>query len=274
MAKIPQPTPAEIINQRIEEGAIEEYPRWYIGYSELGGACAREIWYNFRWVKLRSTIPRMKRLFSRGDWEEERLEADLLRVGVEIFDKQREVVGLANHILGHIDGVLLGVPGMECDEILAEFKTANQKNFDKIKKDGVKKATPKYYSQAQAYMGKLTLNRCLFIVTNKNDEKRYMEMIKFDEDEYDKIEHRAFAILETDVPPARIGGPTWFECKFCNFHKICHKNAEILKSCRSCKNGTIEDEGKWTCGLDGRVLTLEDQRKGCDKYQLLEEIRK
>ncbi len=272
MVLIPQETLEEKINNLIENEIIKEYPRTYIGYSELGGSCSRKIWYNFRWFKLKETSARMARLFKRGDWEEERIEKDLEKIGITVFGKQKTIIGLANHIKGHIDALLENVLTIN-EIILAEFKTANQKRFDKFKKDNdILKTQPEYYYQAQSYMGKLKLNKCLFIVTNKNTEERWMKIIEFDEETFLKIEAKAFDILTAEIPPERIGNSTWYECKYCHFKDVCHFGAKFLKSCRSCKNICIEENGVWACGLDYKQLTVTEQKNACDKYVPLENL--
>lgn len=275
MVLLPQQSAEEKINDLIEKEIIFQYPRSYLGYSELGGKCKRAIWYSFRWCKLRETSSRMKRLFERGDWEEERIIADLKKIGIEVYGEQKIIKGLAGHIYGHIDGLAEKVPGFENQILLLEFKTANQKRFDSFKKNGIKKTEQVYYYQAQSYMGRLKLHKCLFILTNKNTEERWPKIIDFDDDEYNKIEHIAFEILSTDIPPDRISNnPTWYECKFCNFKKICHHGNKILKSCRTCKKCVIEDEGVFRCAIIDKSLSLQNQKDACSKYEILEDIYK
>ena len=272
MVLLPQESLEEKINNLIENNITKDYPRTYIGYSELGQSCSRKIWYNFRWFKLKETSARMARLFERGDWEEVRLEKDLQRINIIIFGQQKTIFGIANHIQGHIDALLTEVPGIT-GTILGEFKTANQKRFDKFKKDNdILKTQPEYYYQAQSYMGKLNLKKCLFIVTNKNTEERWMKIIEFDKEAFDKIETKAFDILTAEIPPERIGASTWYECKYCHFKDVCHFGVKFLKTCRSCKNVNIEENGVWACGLDGKQLTVTDQKNACDKYVPLENL--
>ena len=273
MVKIPQEPTQQKIKRLIEDDFKKDYPRSYLGYSELGGKCKRAIWYNFRWFKLRKTSARMLRLFKRGDWEEGRIVNDLEKIGIEFYGSQKVVKGLAGHIFGHIDGLLEKVPDLENEIILAEFKTANQKNFDKFKKDGVLKTNPTYYYQAQSYMGKLKLNKCLFCLTNKNTEERWFDIIDFDVEAFEYIEKVAYDILVAEYPPPKISeSPSWYECKYCHFNDVCHFNGEVLKSCRSCKKVCLENEGKWICSLDNKCLSIDDQKKACDQYQQMENI--
>lgn len=273
MAKIPKARPEEFIIDAMEDWDIPQVNRGYIGYSELGDPCQRRVWYNFRCVKIRTISRRIDRLFKRGDWEEHRIIEDLAHAGVIVTDLQKELIGFAGHIKGHIDAILKNVPKFLDNTIfLGEFKTCNDKYFKAFKKNGVKKTSKKYFYQSQGYMGELDLGFCLFIITNKNDEHRYIEIIEFEETEFDNIKGVALKILETDTPPTRIGGPTWFECKTCAFHDICHLGAKPLKNCRTCKYGTIEMHGVWKCGLTEKVLSFDEQMIGCVSYEKLQDL--
>ncbi len=272
MVLIPKDSIEDFIQVKIESQSIIEYPRSHIGYSELGESCSRKIWYSFRWCKLKETSARVKRLLSRGDWEEERIVTDLGRIGIITNDRQKEVAGLAGHIFGHIDGILTNIPGIEDEKVLAEFKTANQKRFDNFVKFGVKRAESSYYYQSQSYMGKLNIKKCLFVITNKNDENRYMELVDFNETDFEKIESKALDILTTDNPPSRIGPSTWYECKFCRFRDICHFKGKILKSCRTCQYCVIKDNGVFYCNKFDHNLTIQQQKDACNYYIKLKEL--
>ncbi len=272
MALMPQEPLGERINDLMEDGQILQKRRPYMGYSGLGGKCKRKVWYDFRWAYNRSIDRRLNRLFRRGDWEEGRIVADLKHAGIKFHSEQKQVVGLANHVKGHIDGLLENVPGLEGETVLAEFKTANDKNFKLFKKKGCREANPTYYYQAQAYMGELGLKYCLFIVTNKNDECRYIEIIEFDQGEFKYLQAIALEILSTDEPPEKIGGATWFDCKYCDAYMHCHFNDPLLKNCRTCHNGTIEDNGVWTCGGNFDI-DLVKQGEGCEDHKFLKGLR-
>lgn len=272
MALIPQPTIAELINDKMEDGLVKQNKREYLGYSGLGHSCRRKVWYDFRWVKDRSISKRMNRLYKRGDWEEHRIIKDLVDAGVSVHSEQKEVSAFEGHVKGHIDCLLDNVPSFS-DTILGEFKTANDKRFKEfVKKKNCKLVYETYYYQAIAYMGELGLKYCLFIVTNKNDESRYIEIIEFDEGEFNYIKSIALDILSTDDPPDKIGDASWYECKYCDYYMECHFNEKINFNCRTCSKGTIENGGKWSCDSN-RFLTKEEQIKGCNEYIMLKGLR-
>lgn len=291
MVLIPKNDP---IGEALDSGHTEQLPRPYLGYSGLGHPCKRYLWLSFRWCFKKKITPRLKRIFERGDLEEARVISDLKDIGCKVYmideygdkrelfghpgEKQEEILGLAHHIKGHTDGRVIGVPGAEKTEHLLEIKTMKEQKFKELLKagksaEGIKKVFPIYYGQMQSYMGKTGLKRALFIATNKNTEERVYIRVKFDEDEFKHLEGIGTDILVSLIPPKRIGDATWFECKWCDGHSVCHKDTPPLKTCRSCANGCIEEKGKWTCDLDGIERNHEDQEKGCYMYVAIAEIK-
>ena len=268
MAKIPTFNP---IHAKVEQVYHVEGLRPYLGYSVLGHPCNRYLWYYLHWCFNQKIDARLKRLFSRGDYEEEIVTRDLVAAGMEVHSDQHEVTGCHGHVKGHIDGFVDNVPGAEKTTHLLEVKTMNDKRFKEYQKKGLEATNPGYYAQIQSYMGKTGKKRCLFVVTNKNDEQRDYQRLNFDKDKFDELESRGTHILMCDEPPDKIGGKTWHECKFCNAKKICHYSEQPLKNCRTCEFVGIENDGKWSCGkCDGAEIRVHDQRQGCDLYQLAE----
>ena len=281
MAKIPIHNPV----QEIMEGKESvELPRPYIGYSGLNAPCHRATWYGFRWVEYRRIRPQAKRIFERGDIEEARIVRDLKAAGMDVFhmiegekieatgaigEKQEEIIGVGGHVRGHPDGRVLLVPGAEKTEHLLEIKTMKDKKFRDFLKHGIEKVHPVYWGQMHSYMGKMKLKRCLFCVTNKDNEERVFKRYKYDHDVFKDMEAIAVDILTTEIPPDRIGESTWYECKFCNFKDVCHHSKPVLENCRTCQNGVIDDFGVWRCELTNQVLSLKEQFDGCKYYEKL-----
>jgi hypothetical protein len=282
MPKIPVNNPV----QDAMEGTVEQsLPRPYIGYSGLNAACHRATWYGFRWVDFRYIRPQLKRIFERGDIEEARIVKDLKAAGMDVFhiingkkieatgaigEEQEEIIGVGGHVRGHPDGRVLGVPGAEKTEHLLEIKTMKASKFKDYLKHGLEKVHPIYWGQMHSYMGKMKLKRCLFCVTNKDNEERSFKRFNYDHDVFRDMEAIAFDILTTDVPPDKIGDSKWFECKFCDYRNVCHEGKPVIRNCRTCEQGTISDFGTWRCGLDNRVLSQKEQFMGCKHYEALE----
>lgn len=279
------PINEKTLEHLIESVIIEQKPRPYLGMSSLGGPCARALWYGLHWVSVKPIPARVSRIFERGDWEEHRIVRDLKAAGVECFrrdaegnkieitgainEEQEELIGFAGHAKGHPDGRCVGLPEAPVAEHLLEFKSANDKNFQKFVKLGVKSANPTYYGQTQRYMKKMKLKRTLFVVTNKNDESRYYERIILDDDYAASLEEKEQHIIMSDSPLDKIGGPTWWECKFCDHKPVCHHGEVPLRNCRTCDHSDMENDGKWTCGANGgKELSINEQRDGCNFHRI------
>lgn len=270
MAKIPVP---DTLTDKIERGMVTLENREYIGMSGLGGPCSRKIWYDFHWACDRKVTKRIKRIFDRGDLEEERVCIDLIAAGMKVsyvLNNQIEIIDKTGHIKGHPDGRVECVPTAEKTPHLLEIKTMNNRLFKLYVKNGLKKSNPTYWRQVHIYMGELGLKRCLFIVTNKDNEERHYERIRYDKQTHDDYMSRGMDILTSEFAPKKIGESTWFECKWCDDKGICHSDKPINRNCRTCHHVNIEMEGQWSCGLYGHWLNKQEQLLGCEDYQLSE----
>lgn len=244
--------------------------RPYLGMSELGHSCERYLWYTFRWCYTSKLPMRIKRLFNRGDREEEALIEALAEVGVRIYNQQEEVSSAHGHVLGHTDGRAIGVIEAPKTEHLAEFKTMNDKYFKQVCKEGVQVAFPKYYAQQQSYMKHTGLTRSLFVATNKNNDAIYIERVYYDEVEADRLERKAEEIVLSEVPPKKRFKPIWWECKFCDARYICHEKGRIEANCRTCNSCDLLPRGKWGCSKYKIELAIQQQRLGCPNHNYMD----
>lgn len=268
---------------RDEEGAF----RSHLGASLIGRECARELWYSFRWVTKPRFDGRLIRLFNRGHLEEPRMVALLLMIGCTVwqFDEngqQFRIKGHKGHFGGGMDGVVLGIPEIPDEPVVAEFKTHNDKSFQKLKGEGVREAKFEHYVQMQTYMGKNDLRWAIYLATNKNDDELYAELVAFDQGTYNKFQERAAAIIDAVEPPPRINNsPGWYKCKFCTHAPVCHGAAMPERNCRTCRWSTPIEDGKWICEnptvvaaaeaqcwKDPIELDKESQLHGCANYEL------
>ena len=258
----------DAIDEFVLKGGAESYhvdipdntkkKREYLGLSALGGTCKRSVWYDFRKVAKKAFPSRMLRLFRRGDVEEYRFLYLLRGIGFTIWEKdengkQFKVTDFEEHLSGSMDGVAhapkkFWLKSFKPIAFLLEFKSYNDKRFQKLKKEKVKKADPKYWSQCIGYMGYNKLEGCLFCAVNKNDDDLYFEWVPFDKFAFRRLVDLAEHILSSDSPPERISNiASYWECKFCDFHPICHKGAPAIESCRSCKFAVPAEAGSWKC---------------------------
>lgn len=244
---------AEEYDVRIPD--VSQKTRNYLGLSALGAECRRATWYDFRKVAKKEFPPRMLRLFRRGDVEEYRFMHLLRGIGFEIFErdtdgKQFKVTDFGGHLSGSMDGVGKAPKKFGYDKpFLIEYKTVNDKGFQKYIKDGLKPTNIKYWTQCQGYMGYNELEGALFCIVNKNDDTLYFEWVSFDKHAFRRLVESAEDIIHATSPPEKLSSnPAWWQCKFCDFAEICHRNAPALKSCRSCKHASPAENASWECG--------------------------
>jgi len=260
------------IHNAIEGIVIKREFRNYVGYSGIGHKCNRKLWYDLRHTYESTITPRVKRLLNRGKTEEVIIIADLRSAGVNVFNTQVEVVNKCfPQLKGHIDGMVSNVPGYNSKvEMLLEMKTANHARFEKIKKIGVKAFDSSYWMQIQGYMYELNLTKCLYIISNKNNDERLYNIYSFEPSFVTDIPYIIQDVLDNKTLPVQIGSSIWWECKFCDAYKICHGGDEIFKNCRNCSLGilTCDSEEGVICDLCSDNSDYDGTK--CSKYKELE----
>lgn len=197
---------------------INEPPRDYIGASNIGSDCSRQIWYELKNEKGNDVSNRTKRTWEIGRILEA-MVIDLLRdCNVNISACQDGFVdSKLPYFKGHCDGIL-----MDYGTIL-EIKTAKNASFTIFVKKGLKAWSKKYYAQIQAYMGMSGIHKAIILVLNKDTSELHEEYVEFDAFYYEDLTDKAIAIYQSKEAPRRIhNSPLWFECKLCKFSKICH----------------------------------------------------
>jgi ribosomal protein S27E len=253
--------------------------RAHLGASLIGRECSRELWYSFRWATRKQFDGRILRLFNRGHLEEPRFVALLQMLGCKVHQytpegKQFRITGHKGHYGGSLDSVIEGCPDMPGEPVLGEFKTHNDKSFQKLKSDGVMAAKWEHFVQMQQYMGHYKLNWALYLAANKNDDEIHGELIAFDAKQHQKYLDRSVMVIESKIPPPKINeSASWFKCRFCDHSQVCHGQALPVRTCRSCVNGVPIADGKWHCSLELVTLTEAMQLKVCPAYMMIPEIK-
>lgn len=237
-----------------------EPARGYLGWSQLGKKCSRELWYSFRWAKKSKFDGRMLRLFDTGHREEARVIEELKAAGLEVYDKDPEtgkqwaVSSFGGHLKGHADLVVKGLPEDPQNYNLVDVKTVKSDKFKQLLKDGIKAMYPQYYIQGQGYMGLLELEKAQFIFVNKDTDEIHSERFHFSERDFQDAMDKAKNIIEAETPPSKLSDdPAYWECKFCNFWDICHTAKLPDVNCRTCAHSTPVLEGAWTCANNGPI---------------------
>jgi len=210
----------KLIDEAIMKEVGEQSPRSYMGASGLGELCDAKLWFNYKFPKI-VIDPRIHRIFHLGHNLEEVMIKYIRAAGLVLHthNEDGEQFGFKDGIIaGHVDGIIEHSDG----PMLIEFKTFNTKRFDTFKKVGVKESDPKYYTQVQIYMGKLELDKCLFMGINKNDCSIHIEYINHDPIEEHWAVNRGKEIgNRTERPDRKYGHKSNFNCKMCDYRKEC-----------------------------------------------------
>lgn len=245
--------------------------RSHLGASLLGRKCSRELWYSFRWFTRTKHSPRLMRLFNRGHLEEARFIAFLRQVeGVQVVCAHPETgkqfrISFANgHGGGSLDSLIYNLPDLPGEWVLGEYKTHNEKSFKKLVKEGVQKAKPEHYTQMQIYGAKYGLNWALYLAVCKNDDAIHGELVRVQPHVMDQYIVRGEKIIATDTPPPRISAnPTWYECKFCDQHGVCHDGHEPAMNCRTCIHSSPIENKEWWCHKHSIYIKEDLMITGC-----------
>lgn len=262
----------ELIDQYCYENQEDER-RTHLGPSILGDECGRKIWLEFRWALKLKNEPWMVRLLERGKKEEKVFIHFLEKIGVKVEQidpatgKQWRFTGYKGQFCGSSDGKGSGV--IFDHSYLLEFKTHSDKSFKDLINNGVRNSKPEHYVQVTMYMGEMDLTKCLYLAVNKNHDDLYDEIIDFNPEMYKKYKTRAIQLIDAAEPPPRISNnPTWYQCKMCDYHRLCHGRALPDLNCRTCAHSTPVENGRWQCEFyAGNPLIPENvMGQGCPNY--------
>jgi hypothetical protein len=256
-----------------------EWRRPHLGASLLGRPCNRNLWYAFRWA-MKPLIPgRILRLFETGNIEERRVIEDLRRAGIRVENhdargRQWRVTFGTGHIGGSTDGAVLGLLEAPKTWHLLEIKSANDKASRGLGKRGVEEEKREHIVQMQVYMHGTGLKRAAYFSVNKNDDSYFYDRIKYDASVAKEALARADTVVSSNTPPEKISeDPSWYQCKFCDFQRICHQGETeglVELNCRTCVHARPVENAEWRCGHYGTTLSIESQRAGCSEHKAIE----
>lgn len=187
---------------------------------------------------------------------------------------KRKQFRISNH-LGHYGGSLDGMCkapyryNISEDLIfLNEFKTnGTGSGFTSVDTDGVAKAKPKHYKQMCQYGYRYQLKYGIYLIENKNDSAITVKIVELDWNLGRQLEDKAGKIIFATEPPARLSeNESFFDCKYCNFAGICHRNEPVEKNCRSCRFAMPTNDASWTCSRFNQVIPPDFIKLGCDNH--------
>jgi hypothetical protein len=264
--------------------AHREKPRPYLGISQIGESCARKMWYRFRWVAQETFDALTLKRFEDGHRTEDLLAARLRAVpGIQLTTlqpngQQWEVIGANPHIKGHLDGGVLGLLQAPATWHVFEAKCVGEEQLQKLSKaielHGEKQALRAwnrvYWAQALVYMWLTGMERHYLVASAPGGRGRPVTVrTESDPIEAARFLIRAERVVESQEPLERIGGPTYYECRWCAFQEQCHGGEWSARNCRTCLHSTPMQDGTWLCQRWGRHLSTEEQRQGCPTHLYL-----
>lgn len=269
-----QHTTAQAIVKWYESKKQEHRP--HMGASLIGHDCERHVWMNFRWA-LTPTFPgRVLRLFSTGQREEGRIVEELRGIGATVWETdpatgdQWRVSACNGHFGGSLDGVAEGLPEAPKTPAVLEFKTHSHKSFTDLIAKRVQVAKPQHYDQMTIYMGLMQLDRAMYIAVDKDTDDMYCEWVHFDADRFAQLLDRAHRLIDMTEPPPKISqDPTNWQCKFCNYHAVCHGDIAAESNCRTCCHSSPVENAAWKCEVKAQTLTTAQQRVGCSQHLMI-----
>ncbi|PKA40425.1 oxidoreductase [Rhizobium sullae] len=274
MVPLPKPTPS---TQRAVQDALEsqgdDWESVGVPAGDIGVECDRAIWLAFRRASVPEKITwRKRRIFERGNIEEERL-LDLLRlIGCEVWGQQDRVRAAGGHLRGKIDGQALGIKEAPKAVHIVECKSAKEEYFKPVKKHGVKIGMPKHYATFQFYMHGLGIDRVYYMMSNKNDEDLHFERVNYDFEFAARQVARIERIINMPEPPSRLCTKRDdFRGTFCRQAAVCWGEERPRVHCRSCIHSSpiMDGNAGWDCARHSKPLSLAEQDAGCPAHLFL-----
>jgi len=238
--------------------------------SSIGKDCDRELWMAFRWAREPERFEgRILRLFETGNIEEDRIVADLERIGCTVLaldpatGEQFEVAFLSGHLTGHTDGEVIGVLEAPKTWHLLEAKSHNEKSFADLVRKKVQTSKPVHYAQMQIYMHGRSLTRALYVAVNKNTDEIYTERVEYDIEFCLRLLARAERIINAKNPPSICAWcPPWCKAK---------EAAWAPRNCRTCLSSTpmLDGDARWWCAKWKGEIPLDFQKVGCWEHRFI-----
>jgi hypothetical protein len=276
----------EAVDRAIEARGNREQARPYLGMSAIGHSCDRALWYGFRWAggASRFDAATLKR-FEDGHHGEDVMAARLRLVdGITLLTidpetgQQWEFVDHDGHFRGHFDGAIFGLLQAPKTWHVWEHKQVGDKKLAELKKAkatyGEKNALRQwnytYYAQAVLYMDYAQLDRHYLTVSSAGGRETISCRTEANPAEATVLRDKAKRIIEADRAPPRISNdPSWYECRWCEHHAVCHQAELPSVNCRTCLSSSASEEGWWWCTRHGEPIPTDYQRTGCPSHLFL-----
>jgi hypothetical protein len=262
-------------------------PREYLGMSQIGHECDRNLFYSFRLSFVMDFDAKTVRRFQDGHYSESVMATrlrDVPNVQLHTVDpdtgEQIRFTDHGGHFSGHADGMIRGllqapshwhVWEHKCvgDDMFAGLKLLKEKSPDE--KDVLSNWNATYYAQAVLYMDYANIDRHYMTIDLSGSRETISIRTAADPQFAEKLRQRALKIIKLNEPPPRISeDPTFWKCRMCPAIDVCHGYKMPAVNCRTCTHSTPDvEKGGWFCERHKMKLSFDVQRIGCDDHTYL-----
>jgi hypothetical protein len=214
----------------------EQPPRDYLGASCIGEPCARRLVYEIIHAPPddgRDFDGAALRIFEAGHRFESLSIRWLRAAGFDLRTERRDggqfgFSAACGRLRGHIDGVIVGGPGVGIVwPALWEHKALNAKSWNGLVKHGLAASKPIYFAQVQLYMAYMELAVALFTAINKDTQALYHEVVAFDFAEAQALSDKAALIIRVaeagELLPRIASASDYYLCRMCPYQRRCWK---------------------------------------------------
>lgn len=250
-SSVAPPTLSDSINDLIDTAILDrrakQPPRKYLGASMLGDPCLRKLCYSYAHTpKDREFTAQVLRIFDVGHGTEDFLAGErestavfkeaaarwLHDAGFDLRAKNADGEqfgweGLGGRIQGHVDGIIVSGPPLMSMVYPAvwECKALNMKNWNKIKKHGLRVGSEEYFGQTQLNMAYLDISYTLFTALQKNDEQLHHELVILDAAIAQEISDKSVSVVRAvesgGLLPRIASHRDYYRCKWCDWRQTC-----------------------------------------------------
>ncbi|MBM9615244.1 hypothetical protein JWJ90_13240 [Desulfobulbus rhabdoformis] len=227
-----------VLDAALERERDQQPKREYLGGSEIGHECERQLQFSFFNVERdvdKYLVGRKLRIFERGHWAEAAMIRWMRLSGVEILteDKDGEQFGFSEAgglFKGHCDGIIVGGPSVFGPfPRLWENKGLKAAKWRSFEKHGLRHFSGTYWGQVQVYQDRFDLrdNPALFSAVNMDTMEIHWEAVPFNPMACEALSVKAARILRSclagELLPRISQDPTFYQCKFCDWCEHCHQ---------------------------------------------------
>jgi CRISPR/Cas system-associated exonuclease Cas4 (RecB family) len=271
------------VDKCLEKKELENKPRKYLGMSQIGNECWRNLFYSFRGAEKRIISASGIKAIQDGFTQEDIMAGRLRMVsGIELWtldpetNQQIAFSLLLDHFRGHCDGIIIGLIEAPKTPHVWEHKSVNEKKFAELvkardkygEKEALKNWDSVYYAQCQIYMHEARLERHFLTVTTPGGREYISIRTEYNKKEAEAIIAKAKSIIfDNWTIPARISDKReFFRCKWCEYSEICHDGKFPLVNCKTCRYMEPVKDGKFNCGKSDVEIEDEIFWTGCNYH--------